>query len=457
MRPRQQISKGRISRGAGVSSSDKSVLTPEDFTYLGLMRVPTDDFVNPPYIRFGFGLGTNLTCRRVNGELHLFLGQGQTGFPQAMVTEMVYATPHPTLASSPRLAVYKNWGNIYETRREVSDVNGYLTFGLHWSEEKQHLLWSFGPGYSANHDRSIGVTTLNGTSSFTSYGPFRTTAHCRQTNGYMFNIPAEYQNNFGGRNIMIGGIAQSINTVNTWGISLNAFDSTNLVGASADSLVNTNDRSISTLEIMRSPIDNKMLRDATAQECKRGDGSNNYSCELGPSNVLPALPEPTSLDGFEGANWIENTTKRGIVFICNLVDRVNDAAFRAEHYNGSDLPHFWYSFEGIDCCHGHTSRFPGTGPHTSSAVPQMWIYDPEIALQAAAGTITATQAVNSPSTKHKHLYEMHPNFPFHWDGYYIGGGCYDPVERLFFVAHAGYDTESQFEDLPVIHVFQVAD
>jgi hypothetical protein len=273
----------------------------------------------------------------------------------------------------------------------------------------------------------------------------------------MFNIPAEYQSNFGGRNILIGGIAQAINAVNTWGISLYAFDSSDLVGAAADSLADTNDRSISTLEIMKSPVDAKMLRDATCQECFRGTGENNYDCTLGPSNVLAAVTEPSSLDSFEGANWINNTTKHGIVFIGNLVDRVNDAAYRAEHYNGDNLPHFWYSREGVECCHGHTSYFDGTGPHTSSAVPQIWIYNPETALQAAAGTITATQAVNSPTTKHKHLYEMHPNFPYHWAGYDIGGGCYDPVDRLFFIAQANYDTESQFEDLPVIHVFQVAD
>ncbi len=433
-----------VGGSSAVSSSSRSVLSTSDFTYLGSAFVPLDT----TGVRFGYSYGTSITTRRIGGDLHVFMSMAHAGEPVVgKVCEMVYE------GVGQRMSVYKAWGDIFGDKRTITDVNGVHQFGLNWDGEK--LLWSFGPYYSDEHSRTIGATTFNGTSSHSSYGSWRTQCHAKQSNGFMLNIPSDKQSLFGGHTHMIGGISTSINVLNTWGHSLNSFSSANLLSNAADSVSDTGDVSIPTTEIMTANLSNKMLRDPTWQKCTKTLTGSGYTCDS------PTLEDPvgvvSDIDMANGAAWIQNTTKHGIVFCSVMVDRINDPAFRTAHYNGGNLPHTWYSTEGDPCCHGHTALIPGTGPHTPSLVPQIWIYDPD---DLSDSGLTPIQRANNPVHKHKHLWEMtlgHPNeIPKTMDYYYYTGCAYDPVDRLLFVAISQQDTFSQFEDIPIVHVFQVA-
>lgn len=208
---------------------------------------------------------------------------------------------------------------------------------------------------------------------------------------------------------------------------------------------------------MHATIGNKMTRAATWQNCLHGDPNQNYGCGTGPITVYDPSPLWCETDTVGGAVWIDNATKHGIVYLSTMVDRVNDAAFRTNNYAGGDIPHEWYSIQYVDCCHGHKSTGEGTGPHTPSVVPQLWIYDPATILSSAAGSITTLQAANTPATSHKHLRDYSTNFPFITTEPYRLNCCYDHNSRLFFVCWGNVDpVDPPYAYYPEIHVFEVA-
>jgi hypothetical protein len=447
---------GRKRRRDTVEVVAKTVLSPSDFTYLGVVRVPTDVSPGSPTgIRFGYSLGTTISHRYVNGDLKLLLGMSQAGTmsePKGNLCELNYDSTVPGIlpSTSPRLSVYRNWGDIYQGR-SVQETTGYHQFGFLWDDEDEKLLWSYGPRYSGIHERSIGATELHANFTMTKHGTWRTSCHSKQSNGYMLKIPTEYRTQLGGSDVLIGGINTSINAQSTFGFSLHSFDSSNTLGRPADNYTDTNSVSIDTSQLMMSGSSNRMNRDPTYIPCSKGPPP--YNC------TSPTLGVPTSyvsdIDIGNGCAWVEGASKHGLVFIGVMVDSVNSQWYRDTHYNGDELPHTWYATAGSPCCHGHTAMIEGTGPHTPSLVPQMWIYDPDLLVQVQSGIITPLQALNSPTHKQKHLYDYSWNFPVHKD-YYECGCTYDSVSGLFFVNTAKADYASQHEGINYIHVFQVA-
>lgn len=447
--PKFQIRKSLADPKLLPKNTGKSMLSPNDFTYLGAVKLP----LNSGGIRFGYSYGSTITTRRVNGKIHIFFCMSQAGEQvPAKLCELVYdQKPSKNLSSAKRLSIFKNWGDIYGNGRAIKDPNGIRHLGIHWDGEK--LMWSWGPMYSGDHERSIGATEFIGETEFRSYGPWRTTCHAKQSNSYMTTIPIMYRPLFAGRNLLIGGTQTSINALSTWGHSLHAFSSENLRDLPQDSLTNNKSRSISTLEVMHANMRNKMVRNPTWQPCAKDPASEGYTC------INPRLFPPSNLvseiDTGYGCQWIDNIQKHGIVFVSSMVDKVNDRNYRADHYNGDELPHCWYATANSTCCHGHTAFFEGTGPHTSSYVPQLWIYNPQTLVDSIQGRITPLDAANSPDHKHCHLYEFHENIPKNVEMYAVGC-AYEQQSRLLFIPIANQETNAQTEPLPIIHVFEVA-
>jgi len=432
----------------------RTVLTPADLTYLGVVRVPLDASTNNPDggIRFGYSNGQGISGRYVDGVLHLFMTMSQAYPWRGPVIELVYdKTPDPVKTSAGRLSTYKVWGAIQELT--VKDSNGARIHALHWDEDLQALFYTFDAYYSVEQNRTIGAVTFTGTTSYTRYGPWRTTSNKRQTNGPIVTIPPDARASFGGHAKLSVGCANSINAINTWGHSLYSWDATNILSVPESDFTNEKEYGIETTGRMQADYTTRMQRAATYKTCTYANA--NYNCADG---VTLSGPQSTcsQLDTANGAVWIDTSTKHGIVFMSMMVDVVDDAAFVAAKYGGDTHPHVFYSTYK-NCCHGQDKGVnSGTGPHTPSLVPQFWIYDPATAIAGATGAITPYQAANTPSTSHKHLYDYHANFKKD-SGYYAAGLFFDPVSRLLFMPDTFQDSGSQHEAIPVIHVFQVAD
>ena len=111
--PLLSLSRGLFARdeepAASLCYSNKRVLSPADFTYLGAMRVPEGvDMV------FSYG---GLTGRKVNGQVRLLMvGSRNIGDPVYELADT--GSYNPNFAQAPRMSLIRNWGSIYGDKRK---------------------------------------------------------------------------------------------------------------------------------------------------------------------------------------------------------------------------------------------------------------------------------------------------------------------------------------------------
>ena len=165
----------------------RAVLTADDFTYLGMVRLPNGN-------DYAWSHGA-LTGRVVGDEIRLFMvGRALSVSPGAdNVTEFVYpGSQHTTLASAPVCTVSQPpWGDIYDGKKEAHGTSGAEAHGILWHNDK--LWWVFHNSYNTAgfHDVSVGFSTLNdGDGSHAGYGPWRTTFKSHKTGGFLTKIPS---------------------------------------------------------------------------------------------------------------------------------------------------------------------------------------------------------------------------------------------------------------------------
>ena len=148
-------------------------------------------------------------------------------------------------------------------------------------------------------------------------------------------------------------------------------------------------------------------------------GSQHYNCtlanhiELGPpywgGNAYNLVNE---LDSITGVCWINTATKRGVVFLAQLV--TTPAGYTAEGSDPDGLVHTWYGdpvhasnngteaagYENGKCCHGQADDFWGaTGNGAGYKVPHILIYDPEDLVPAIEGDIDLWDVVPASVTQ----------------------------------------------------------
>ena len=134
-----------------------------------------------------------MTARRIGGVLQ-FLMTGVNaeagGLPGDLVHEVSYPGYGSSIATAPRAAVIRTWGDVYQGKRLIANPNVFPTRGLHWANDQ--LYWAYGDAYNvvSNHDPSIGTSVLNADGSVQAYGPWRTQEHSQKTRGYMLTVPA---------------------------------------------------------------------------------------------------------------------------------------------------------------------------------------------------------------------------------------------------------------------------
>lgn len=432
-----ESARAQVAPPANVRVLSRPVLSPADFTYLGLCRLPAD----PAGTRFGFSRGA-LTGRRVGGELRLFVtGHVYLGDP---VYEVTYPGCAGSLASAPVAPLVRAWGDIYDGRKrmyratEAPEVRGLLWHG-------GRLWWTYGDPYNASSsswDPSVGVSELRDDGSHVAGGPWRTTEHSQKTRGYLMTVPSAFASAYtGNRTVAVGAPITSGDIACSFGpaaVAFAAVATTTPPDPVQTSYVVAGDepRSLLCTRLVLHDYEHRAARDSDYVEC----GWNaHYDCSQG-SWKRPGLPRFHTMDRVSAGVWIDLPDKHGVLFMGQLI----------HHLPGWPVPHVWYGPQ--TCCHGQTDNYvwQATGPGTLSQAPFWWIYDPNDLARVARGE-TEPWAI-TPKHTVANVNEWGPVGP-----YWFGGAYFDAETRLLFATATNMDkVTSSYEPRPVVHVWRVS-
>ncbi|HUP57270.1 MAG TPA: hypothetical protein VM598_07455, partial [Bdellovibrionota bacterium] len=175
----------------------RGVLKPEDFTYLGAMKMPLE--------LTGGALGT-LAARKVGGELRFF----STGsyLANSPVFEFPYVGHSLDFAAAPRSRVIQEWGDIYQGKKATWSESGERTefggnVGLVSSLlfHQNRLYWTyinrFNYELGGSNDFCLGMTDLRGgPGAMLSYGPWQFDGSAdplqvsQNLSGYLLHLPS---------------------------------------------------------------------------------------------------------------------------------------------------------------------------------------------------------------------------------------------------------------------------
>src|SRR5436190_6521731 len=165
-------------------SGGLGLLGPNDLTYLGSFKMPSDGVLNgthPPYF-FEFSDGA-ITGRRVGGRPTLLI-QG----PSIHVTNyadlpqlMEISIPEPSISNPPRAEMVQSWRNLYnQLDHKTGDTNQSIATGepeIHGlgidPDNPSHLWIGYRKYYSGAPDPCHFMVILNPNGTCTSYGPWR--------------------------------------------------------------------------------------------------------------------------------------------------------------------------------------------------------------------------------------------------------------------------------------------
>lgn len=444
--------------GTALNAAGTSILTPEDFRYLGLFKLPIDDPTGAR-TRFGYSLGA-LAIRRIAGEVRIFVtGSNGTagGGDYNRFSDALYEVSYPgvgSFAEAPRASLIRNWGDIYGGRRVLRDTNqAPTTRGLLYDNGR--IWWGYGSQYFTGFDPdpSIGVSYLNDAAgTVSSFGPWRTQEHSQRTRGYWTTIPSDFANaNTGGRRLAIGAPVTSGNAQGPRGsvlYALDDFDPTRLAPDTAGYTNGTIPYSLGMKRLIHHDATNPQERNSNYKIC----GWNVlYDYSQG-SWIKPGEPtfnnDSLALDYFSACAWVQTPTKAGLVYFGSMTDVVPGF-----DYAGDTVPHLWYGPSNMKCCHGQTGLTWGTGPQSPTQVPTMCIYNPDDIARAANGLVSPW---GFPAATFRRLNTIAPGGinPLISAPYQFGGAVFDPVESLLFLCEV--DREIVGEPRPVVHVFQIA-
>jgi len=191
----------RVQSGAVPAvGSEKTVLTWDDFSYVGSFLMPFA--VNGGATETPYSLG--LTHRYYGSTLHFFAGAN------SMVG--VYDVVCPVLKTSAfnTATEYHYWGDI-SGGKAYSGMGTVGVAGLWWDETDDRMYWNAGNFYNTDYadDPAVGYSTLNftvGAETVTGVGTWKFTGRgCKATQGGCTPIPAWFATAYcGGKRIGVG-------------------------------------------------------------------------------------------------------------------------------------------------------------------------------------------------------------------------------------------------------------
>jgi hypothetical protein len=433
------------SQGASLCYSTKRVLGPSDLKYLGAMRMPSSG------IDIVFSQGA-MTGRKVNGQVRLLMaGSRQIGDPIYELADTGSYNPDP--AQAPRMAMVRNWGNVYGQARKtwnstggIRDISQSDFLGqLHFNETTQLLYWTYYDSYNVSHneDWCLGATRLD-PSGPVALGPWRPAGGGRRGPWRCIQIGEHPLTG----ELLCGSRLLSGNSISPWGPDMWAGQ---FPTASTPAGYGTPDLPTSKY-LTYYPIIGQVSANGsfggTLKSCRRpGDyffepivGQTSYN-QVDPTKN-GGVGSWTELDGVSGHAWIDLPDCHGVIFTGKLA-----------------AAHVWYRNAGVGnllCTHGVASPVDITGPVSTDAYPVIIVYDPSDldAVRTGAKTdykidpvhfINATSAYGTVTAQLKEV----------GTGRTFGGVYFDASTRKLYVAAPQADMTTGLLN-PLVHVFQIA-
>ena len=447
----------------------RTVLTLDDFTYLGWAGLPLDE---PGVTRFGFSTGA-LSGRVVDGQLRLIItgAQADTGW-----NDPVYEVAWH--GAGTRCSLVANWGDVTCGRRVSAAGNPMPIHGLLWDPRTQQLLWTCLDQYNVigAHDPCLGASTLS-ENGVTAAGPWRLEDHAQRVGGYLVALPEWFETQLDQR-FGAGAPIGSGNASAAWGAFMAAFalppPNTPPDGPSDPSHI-----TIPTTHLIYSDLDHPQPREHDVDECgwthygetdaygdqpqwnpvQDGRGCTPHEELCGESHR--PFTTFTPIDNISAAAWIDGPTKHGLVMIGQLARTMPDYA---GEYGSLGRCHVWYGPAqqfGVHklCAHGQNdTRYghAGTGPSTTTMQSSLFIYDPAELAKVVSGEVSPV--VLPPAVDAADLSLIaHQGTPFPQlvtGGFCVyGGAWYEPTSELLFVSAVAAEWQGEWR--PVIHAFQV--
>ncbi len=442
-------------------AATKTILTQNDITYVGTMRMPTsiDTGWSDPII----------TGRMVNGQVRLFV-YGRGGVFELADTG-VYDKNYLT---APRMNLVTKWGDVYNGKAISFLANGsQATFdlarkgSLFWNEKEQKLYWTFYDNYNVTGrpDWNLGFSTLDNpsTGAFTSYGPFRTKATDSTGVKYgAWRCIFLWQNPLDD-SMMCGSTIQSGIAGSVMGPSMFgglAWPTTSTPSGFGAPDLNLPDRYL--MYYYMNYINNAGSVGSNPIRSARRSFKpyifETFPNSQGSTEVNPALyggvGSWTQRDVWKGGTWLELNSKRGVLFATSL------AGSTIQNPNDCNAGHVWYSNVGggtLQCSHGCMEQGGSTGPTVTAYFPAIQIYNPDDLTAVKNGT--KVDYTPDPVATID-LRDLGAKFTVPGNSTdAIGGFYFDPVRNYLFVAAPGADDKPTFGFPPwtLIHVFHVND
>lgn len=201
-------------------TTDSSLLTASDFTYLGAYVLPQVPISGGQSI-YGDGLAMRTENSDGVNPLH-FLSAAYGGASNHIVYEWRDTTPGTggadplNPANYTTATVVKTYGDIYSGKKRIiyqgndvpltSQLDG--DFGLYWDETDSRLYWSYGFGYSNDTNSwCLGYSTLNySANTGTGFGPWRLSGQSwKALQAGLTSVPQSYADaHLSGKRLAIG-------------------------------------------------------------------------------------------------------------------------------------------------------------------------------------------------------------------------------------------------------------
>lgn len=336
-----------------------TVLKPSDITYLGAYKIPRDPMTGYESV-FGYGLALRRESSEPSTPVHLL----SCGYKSTSVNHGVFEwrdIPPESGGGDPTdpanyttATVVKTYTDVYSGKKNII-YDGVLTeltnqldggFGIYWDATDSRLYWCYGFGYSTSNPLDvdswcIGYSTLNyGANTGTGFGPWRLSGQSwKALMGGLVGIPSTYaQTYLSGKRLGVGlGGYFSVHSIadSSMGPSLTAIDP--ISASEQTALANT--ALVGYWPFAGSPS-------GTANRCNR------------PANMLLAAESEYVLepnwpankmswnDRVEAAVWIDNGTKRGVIFMGQWGKDYTQ--YVSSDMYSSRFGHFWAIYDPME-------------------------------------------------------------------------------------------------------------
>jgi hypothetical protein len=435
----------REAAAASLCYSNKRVLGPSDFTYLGAMRVPAEgvDMV------FNYG---SLTGRKVGGQVRLLmLGSRNSGDHLYEFGDA--GSYHSDPNQAPRMTLARNWGDIYGSHRRswspdgtVRDFTVSRAMGsLYFNPETDLVYWTFVDTYNTTgqEDWCLGATRLDSAGPIP-YGPWRPAGEGKKGPWRCIRLAQHPQTGA----MLCGSGVMSGNHSSPWGPDLWAGPYPSASTPAGYGAPDIPLQKYVTYYPMFSNIDREGRFTGPLKAFRRGDyvfepivGDATYP-QIDPAKN-GGVGSWSEADGLGGNVWIDLPDAHGVIFT---------GRFAAGH--------IWYRNEaqGNDkCTHGLSSPVGITGGVSTAGYPIMIIYDP-----ADLDAVRAGRKVDY-TTDAMHVINMEARFgvataPITEVGSanLLGGAYFDRETRKLYVSAPQADRTIAGLTNPLVHVFRVA-